>query len=129
MNKALKVRVMKVIKRIFCVCCPDTKELPSFVRCILTLTRPRGGGKVNKMSDLFKNAFWCIIERTIEGMCAALLHMLKYISGVQEVYDEAVAHNQYKLKFALDHFKTQEMCEKAVRMDSGSEQFRTLCGL
>ena len=55
--------------------------------------------------------------------------MLKYISGVQEVYDKEVTRNPYKLKFVPDHFKTKKMCEKAVRMDSGSEQFRTLCGL
>ena len=30
-----------------------------------------------KMNDLFKNAFWYIIQ----GTCTALLHMLKYIPG------------------------------------------------
>ena len=42
------------------------------------------------MSDVFINAFWHIIERTIEGTCTVMLHMLKYIPGVQEVHDEAV---------------------------------------
>ena len=45
------------------------------------------------------------------------------------MYDEAVARNPYKLKFVLDHFITQEMCEKAVRMHSGREEFRTPCRL
>ena len=37
---------------------------------------------MNKMIDLFKNAFWYIIE----GACTVLLYMLKYVPGVQEAY-------------------------------------------
>ena len=76
--------------------------------------------------------FWCIIE----GACTVLLHMLNYVPGVQEVYDEAVAR-RYRplleiylipikevlkkvdieprfLPLAPDHLKTQEMCKKGV---------------
>ena len=56
-------------------------------------------------SDLLKNAFLY----TIEGMCTALLHMLKYIPGVQEMYEEAVIRNPHKLKFVPDYFKTQKI--------------------
>ena len=45
------------------------------------------------MIDLFKNVFWYIIE----GACTVLLHMLKYVAGFQEVYDEAVARRQSSL--------------------------------
>ena len=62
---------------------------------------------------------------TIEGMSTALLHMLKYIPGAQEMYEEAVIRNPYKLKFVPDYFKTQKIREKAVRMHSGCEKFRT----
>ena len=37
--------------------------------------------------------------------------------------------NPYKLKLVPDHFKTQEMCEKAVWMHSDHEKFRTPGGL
>ena len=77
------------------------------------------------MSDLFNNAFWYIIE----GTCTALLHMLKYIPEAQEMYDEAVARNPYMLKLVPDYFKTRGICEKAVRMHSDLEEFRTPCGL
>ena len=57
------------------------------------------------------------------------MHMLQYISGVQEVYDETVASNPYMLKYIPDHLKTQEMCDAAVHVHSGREKFRNLCGL
>ena len=38
------------------------------------------------MIDLFKNVFWDIIER----VCTVLLHMLKYVPGAQEAYEEEV---------------------------------------
>ena len=83
------------------------------------------------MIDLFKNVFWYIIE----GACTVLLHMLKYVAGFQEAYDEAVARRQSPLPeiylirikakdvdieprfllFVPDHFKIYEMCEKAVK--------------
>ena len=86
---------------------------------------------MNKMIDLFKNVFWYIIE----GACTVLLYMLKYVPGVQEAYDEAVAlrHRpplwiyliRIKAKdvdieprfliFVPDRFKTRRMCEKAVK--------------
>ena len=55
--------------------------------------------------------------------------MLKYNPGAQETYDEAVARNPCMLRRVPDHFKKQEMCENAVRMNSGREKFRTPCGL
>ena len=76
----------------------------------MTITARPGPKEMNKMSDLFKYAFLYIID----GTCTTLLHMLKYIPGVQEKYDEAVPRNPYKLKLVPDHFKTQEMCEKAA---------------
>ena len=74
------------------------------------------------MIDLFKNAFCYIIEKT----CTAQLHMLKYIPGV---YDEAMREDPYMLKYIPYHLNTQEMCDTAVRMYSGCEEFRTTCGL
>lgn len=58
-----------------------------------------------------------------------LLHMLKYTPRVQETYDEVVAPNPRILRHVSDHFKSQEMCEKAERMHSDSKQFRTPYGL
>ena len=83
------------------------------------------------MIDLSKNTFWYIIE----GVCTVLLYRLKYVPGVQEAYDEAVVRCYKPLteiylisikakdvdiepRFLLlvaDHFKTREMCEKAVK--------------
>ena len=77
------------------------------------------------MIDFFKNIFLCIIGET----CTASLHMLQYISGIQEVYDETVASNLYMLKYIPDHLKTQEMSDAAVHVHSGREKFRTPCGL
>ena len=82
------------------------------------------------MIDLFKNVFWYIIEVA----CTILLYMLKYVSGIQEAYDEAVTcrcsplPKMYLIRikakdgdiqprflpFVPDRFKTREMCEKAV---------------
>ena len=84
-----------------------------------------------KMIDLFKSIFWYIIERA----CTVLLYMLKYVPGVQEAYDEAVASRRSLLTgiylirikakdvdieprflpFVPDRFKIREMCEKAVK--------------
>ena len=69
------------------------------------------------MNDLFQNAFLYIIERTIEGTCTVMLHMLKYVPGVQGVHDEAVDIGTYPLAYVPDHFKTQERCIKAVEED------------
>ena len=55
--------------------------------------------------------------------------MLKYTPRVQETYDEVVAPNPRILRHVSDHFKSQEMCEKAERMHSDSKQFRTPYGL
>ena len=66
------------------------------------------------MSDVFINAFWHIIERTIEGTCTVMLHMLKYIPGVQEVHDEAVGIGAYPLVYCADRFNTQRMGIKAA---------------
>ena len=79
------------------------------------------------MIDLFKNIFWYIIEKA----CTVLLYMLKYVPGVQEAYDEAVACRRSLLTgiylirikakdvdieprflpFVPDRFKIREMCE------------------
>ena len=48
---------------------------------------------------------------------------MKYIPGLQEVYDEVVAPSPYKLQFVPDHFKTQEMCNNAVREGTYSLRF------
>ena len=83
------------------------------------------------MIDLFKNTFWYIID----GACTVLLNMLKYVPGVQEAYDEAVARcyrplpeiylisikskdvdiEPRFLPLVPDRFKTREMCEKSVK--------------
>ena len=102
----MKIRVMNVIKK-------DHKVLP--------LPGPKC---MNKMIDLFKNAFWYIVE----GAYTVLLHMLKYVPGVQKACDEVVAWHYRPLLelyllpmsglfFIPDHLKTQEMCIKAVEVD------------
>ena len=76
------------------------------------------------MISLFKNTFWYIIE----GVCTVLLRMLKYVPGVQEAYDEAVARHYSPLIgiyllpmsglfFITDHFKTQKMYNKEMDME------------
>ena len=105
----LKIRVMKMIKMIFCVCCLGTKERPSLckyvscdhLRVYFDLTRPK---EVSKMSDLFKNTFRYI-----------LLRMLKYIPWTQEMCNDVVHIEPRSLAFVTDHFKTEEMCNQAVR--------------
>ena len=84
----LKMRVMKVIKR--------TIKFD-----------PRQGSKdMNKMINLFKNAFRYI-----------LLRMLKYIPWSQEMCNGVVHIEPSSLAFVPDHFKTQEMCSQAVEVD------------
>ena len=58
-----------------------------------------------------------MVEGTVEGTCAAMLHMLKYVPGVQGVDDEAVDIGGCPLAYVPDHFKTQGMCIKAVEVD------------
>ena len=76
------------------------------------------------MISLFKNTFWYIIE----GVCTALLRMLKYVPGVQEAYDEAVARHYSPLIgiyllpmsglfFITYHFKTQKMYNKEMDIE------------
>ena len=63
------------------------------------------------MNDLFKNMSWYIMQ----GNCTTSLHMLKYILGVQRIYEEVAARSPYKQEFISDHFKTQKMCNNEVR--------------
>ena len=76
------------------------------------------------MIDLFKNAFWYIIE----GACTVLLHKLKYLPGAQETYEEEVVRHYRPLLeihllpmsglfFIPDHLKTLEMCYKEVDIE------------
>ena len=53
----------------------------------------------------------------IEGTCAVMLHMLKYIPGIQALHNEAADIGAYPLVYVPDKFKTQEMCIKAVKED------------
>ena len=69
------------------------------------------------MSDLFIYVFWHNIERTIEGTCTVMLHMLKYIPGVQGVHDEVVGIGAYPLVYVADCFNTQRMRIKAAEED------------
>ena len=55
------------------------------------------------MIDLFKKAFGYI-----------LLHMLKYVSGMQEMCDEEVCSDPRFLPFVPDCFKTPGICNEAV---------------
>ena len=84
--------------------------------CAVTITTssldPNG---INKMINLFKNVFWY----TIEGTCAVLLYILKYIPGTQEEFNEEVRREPILLMYIPDHFKTQEMCEEAVKKSHG----------
>ena len=106
------MRVMKVIKRFACLH-KGTASLHKFVRCIFTLIRPRG---LYKMSDLFKNVFLYIIDRTIKGTCNVMLHMLKYIPGAQWMHDNPVDIRACPLVYVPNCFKTQAMGIKAVEV-------------
>ena len=67
---------------------------------------------LNKMSGLFENVSWYITEVT----STTLLHtMIKYIPGTQETFDGIMVCRLCKLQFFPDHFKTQGMCDKAMR--------------
>ena len=59
------------------------------------------------------NSFKKVIGYTIKGTCPVLLYILKYIPGIQEVINEKVRRKSFLLMGVLDHFKKQEMCEKA----------------
>ena len=72
------------------------------------------------MNGLFQNAFLYIIERTIEGACAVMFHMLKYVPPVHGVDDEAVDIKAYPLTYVPDRFKTQGMRIKQLRRTHGN---------
>ena len=58
------------------------------------------------MINWSKNTFWYI-----------LLHMLKYVPGIQGVYDEAVRRKPPSLAFVPDCLKTEEMCNETIEKD------------
>ena len=62
---------------------------------------------------MFKNAFWYIIQ----GMCTALLHLIKGIPHrfeTHEMCNEAVEEDPWALKYFPDEYKTRGMCTEAV---------------
>ena len=69
------------------------------------------------MSDLSKYLIERMVEGAVEGTCAVILHMLKYVPGIQGVDDEAVYIGGCPLAYVPDHFKTQGMCIKTVAVD------------
>ena len=82
------------------------------------------------MIDLIKHIIERMVEGTVEETCAVMLHMLKYVPGVQGVDDEAVDIGGCPLAYVPDHFKTQGMCIKAVEVDPCTltlvpDQFKT----
>ena len=62
------------------------------------------------MIDLFKKVIWYAIE----GTCAVLLYILKYIPGAQEMINEEVRRKPFLLMGVPDHFRKQEMCEEVA---------------
>ena len=85
---------------------------------------------LNKMSDLIKYIIERMVEGTVQGTCAVMFHMLKYVPGVQGVDDKVVGIREYSLAYVADHFKTQGMCIKAVEVDPCTlklvpDQFKT----
>ena len=78
----------------FCVWWPDTKNWSS-----------PGPKDVNKMIDLFKDAFWYIIEE----MTCVMVNILKYVPGVQGV-DEAVSVRPRYLTFVIDQEVRRKPC-------------------
>ena len=105
MNKALKMSVMKVIKK------------TSFQNILYMLPRHKKGRGVGlkKMSDLIKYIIERMVEGTVEGTCAVMLHMLKYVPGVQGVDVEAVDIGGCPLAYVHDLFKTQGCALKLLR--------------
>ena len=115
-----------------------------FVRWILPSPGP---GKFNKMSDLFKIAFWYIIRRVCKTVispymlqdvpdqyktqviCTKAVSIYPYLLGcvpnhlkTKEICNEAVRREPYVLDHVSDHFKMQDMCNKAIEEDSFSPE-------
>ena len=88
-------------------------RIQKFLERTIKLNPCPGQRGMNKMIGLFKNAFWYIIE----GTCTVLLHMLKYVPGMQEMCDEVVCRKPHSLELIPDIFKTQEMCDEAIGVD------------
>ena len=103
-NIKLFLYLMTAYKKLF--------DAPLYAVTITTSSLDPNG--INKMINLFKNVFWY----TIEGTCAVLLYILKYIPGTQEEFNEEVRREPILLMYVPDHFKTQEMCEEAVKKKS-----------
>ena len=55
------------------------------------------------------------INKMIKSFEKVLLCMLKYVPGVQEACNEEVRDDPHSLAFIPDFFKTQGMCNEAVR--------------
>ena len=56
-----------------------------------------------------------IIERTIKRTCVVMLHMLKYIPGIQGVHGETVNIGPYRLVYVLDNLKINGCALKWLR--------------
>ena len=75
------------------------------------------------MIDVFKNEFWSIIGRA----CTVLLHMLKYVLGTQEAFDEAVRTEPLSLAYVPDYFETQEMYNEELGDFPDHFKNKTMC--
>ena len=117
----LKMRIMKVVKKTFfrniLYLLPRHKKncLPCINLYLVSWPSP-GPGELNKMSDLFKNVFLHIIERTIDGTCTVMLHMLKYVPGVQGVHGDVLRTLYFNVQ--------RTSVEEVVRTLAGSVPWR-----
>ena len=107
---------MKVSKKTFWICFPSVNLYVVIITAPgYAFVSPRSKS-LNKVSDLFKNAFWYIIQ----GMRTALFHWIKGIRShlkTQEMCTNIMRIGPSSLAYIPDRFKTQEMSIKAVEKD------------
>ena len=97
--------------------------LCKFVHC--DHHRLRAYLSLNKISDLFKNVFWYIIQEVCIKAAWEDPRMLSYVPDqckTQEMCIKAAEVNPWQLDNVPDYFKMQEMCDVAVRDDTFSLQ-------
>ena len=81
----LRMKIMKVIK-----------ERPYFD----PHSAPKGINKINFFDRILRDIFW---------------YTLEYILGFQEKFNKRVRRDPFSLEYIPNHYKTQEMCNKAVK--------------
>ena len=88
---------------------------------VMTIPTPSPSYKsLNKMIDLFKNAFRYIMQEMCNDAVRIEPHSLAFVPDhfkAQGVCNDAVRIKPVSLVHVPDRSKAQEMCKKTVRMD------------